>query len=170
MQRDRLVKGIDGKPSLRKSWKKSGRKVILVDGKQNKKISVSIGRRERVLVMDDDPYVGSLIRDLLKDSGYYALVTKNGVEAIEHFKAAEIHGDSFDAVILDLHVHSGMGGDQALKKLRDIDPDVKAILLTADICHSAVSDYELLGFKSTIIKPFTRHDLQQALDRALGTM
>lgn len=53
--------------------------------------------------------------------------------------------------------------------IRAVDPGVKAILLTADISHPAVSDYETLGFKSVIIKPFTRNDLQRALDLAFGT-
>lgn len=169
MQHDRLMKGVMGKPSSRKSWEKTGRKVILVGKKQDEKITVPTGCKAKVLVMDDDPFVGSLIRSLLKDSGYEARITKSGIEAIEYFREAEVHGNPFTAVILDLHVHSGMGGDKALEKLRDIDPEVKAILLTADICHPAVTDYKLLGFKSAIIKPFTRNDLQLALDQALGT-
>lgn len=143
--------------------------ILPAEKSRNKMINASTDRKKRVLVMDDDPFIRSLIRSLLKDSGYGVRVTKNGAEAIEYFKEAGIHGEPFDAVILDLHVHAGMGGDKALEKLRDIDPTVKAILLTADICHPAVSDYETIGFNSAIIKPFTRTELQQALDRAIGT-
>jgi CheY-like chemotaxis protein len=140
--------------------------------KERKEIKVksSTGHKKKVLVMDDDPFIRRVIRSLFRDSGYDMRAVKNGVEAIENFKKAKALGNPFDAVILDLHVPPGMGGDETLKKLRDVDPEVKAILLTADICHPAVSDYETLGFKSAIIKPFSLSDLRQALDRAFGTM
>ena len=136
--------------------------------KQKKRIHSPARRKEKVLVMDDDPFIRMIIRSFLRDSGYDVRAAKNGMEALEYFKGAGALGAPFDAVILDLHIPSGMGGDEALAKLRDVDPHVKAVLLTADISHPAVSDYETLGFKSAIIKPFTRTDLQRALDLAFG--
>ena len=138
--------------------------------KQKKGMNPLMDHKKRVLVMDDDPFVRDVIHSLLSDSGYDVLAVKSGVKAIESFKAAGVLGGPFDAVILDLHVPSGMGGDKALEKLQEVDPEVKAILLTADICHPAVSEYETLGFKSAIIKPLTRNDLRVALEQALDTM
>jgi CheY-like chemotaxis protein len=143
-------------------------KAIPEEKKQQKRIQSSPGRKGKVLVMDDDPFIISFMRSFLKDSGYDVRTVRNGVEAIEYFKEARALGTPFDAVILDLHVPSGMGGEEALAKLRDVDPGVKAILLTADNYHPALSEYETHGFKSTVVKPFTRNDLQRALDRAFG--
>ena len=123
--------------------------------KQKKSINSSTGRKKKVLVMDDDPFIRSVMRSLLRDLRYDVRLVKDGVEAIKYFKEAGVLGDPFDAVILDLHVTLGMGGEKTIEKLRDVDPMVKAILMTADIIHPAVSDYETLGFKSVIIKPFT---------------
>jgi two-component system cell cycle sensor histidine kinase/response regulator CckA len=145
-------------------------KALPAGKKQKKSIQSSTGHKKKVLVMDDDPFIRSVMRSLLRDLRYDVRLVRDGVEAIEYFKEAGALGDPFDAVILDLHVTPGMGGEKALEKLRDVDPEIKAILLTADICHPAVSDYETLGFKSAIIKPFLRNDLQLALDRAFGTM
>jgi CheY-like chemotaxis protein len=134
--------------------------------KQTKKIGASTGRKGRVLVMDDDAFVRGVIRGMLAEAGYDIRVSKNGVEAIGYFKEAKDLGRPFDTVILNLHIPSGMGGDETMGFLRDLDPQVSAILLTADINHPAVAHYETLGFKTAIIKPFTRDDLLQALDRA----
>jgi CheY-like chemotaxis protein len=131
--------------------------------KLRKRFEASTGRKERVLVMDDDAFVRGIIRSMLLESGYDIRVAKNGVEAIKHFKEAKVLGHPFNAVILDLHVPSDMGGDVAIEKLRDIDPGVNAILMTADINHPAVTHYEALGFKTAVIKPFTREDLLRAL-------
>jgi two-component system cell cycle sensor histidine kinase/response regulator CckA len=134
--------------------------------KLKKNLEASTGRKERVLVMDDDAFIRGITRSMLLESGYDIRVAKNGAEAIKYFKEAKVLGHPFDIVILDLHVPSDMGGDQAIEKLRDIDPGVNAILMTADINHPAVTHYEALGFKTAVIKPFTRDDLLQALYRA----
>ncbi len=121
------------------------------------------GRKERVLIMDDDAVVRGVVRSILSDAGYDIRAAKNAVDAIDYFKDANEAGASFDAVLLDLNVHPGSGGDIVIGKLREMDPQVKAILMTADINHPAVTNYEILGFKSVVIKPFTRDDLLRAL-------
>ncbi len=129
---------------------------------KTKKAALSNGRG-KILVMDDDSLVRSVIRDMLTESGYDARITRNGDEAIEKFKAAKALGRPFDVVILDLNVPFGMEGTGAIEKLLDIDSEVKAILLTADIAHPMVAHYEECGFKAALIKPFTRGELMQAL-------
>lgn len=123
----------------------------------------SEGRKERVLVMDDDAFVRGVIRSILVDSGYEVRLAKNGAETIKYFKEAKDLDSPFDTVIMDLHVTSGMGGAEAIELLRAIDPRVRAILLTGDINHPFVTNYDTLGFKAALIKPFTRNDLVNAL-------
>ena len=124
------------------------------------------GRKERILVMDDDAFIRGILRSMLVESGYEIRVAGNGIQAIEYFKEAKDAGSPFDAVILDLIVPSGMGGDEAIEGLRIIDPKVKAILLTGDINHQAINHHTVLGFKSAVIKPFILDDLLQAIHRA----
>jgi len=123
-------------------------------------------RKERILVMDDDAFIRGIIRSMLMESGYEIRVAGNGIQAIEYFKEAKASGNPFDAVILDLIVPSGMGGDKALEGLRVIDPEVKAILLTGDINHPAIKHYPVLGFKTAVIKPFILDELLQAIRHA----
>jgi two-component system, cell cycle sensor histidine kinase and response regulator CckA len=134
--------------------------------KTTKRTGTSAGRKERILVMDDDAVIRGIIRSMLSESGYEIKVAEHGIQAIQYFAEAKDAGSPFDAVILDLNVPSGMGGDKALERLRVIDPGVKAILLTGDSCHPAMSHYTILGFKTAIIKPFILDDLLQAIHRA----
>lgn len=134
--------------------------------KTTKRTGASAGRKERILVMDDDAVIRGIIRSMLSESGYEIRVAGHGIQAIQYFAEAKDTGSPFDAVILDLNVPSGMGGDKALERLRVIDPGVKAILLTGDISHPAMDHYTILGFKTAVIKPFILDDLLQAIHRA----
>jgi two-component system cell cycle sensor histidine kinase/response regulator CckA len=134
--------------------------------KPSKGPKASSDRKERILVMDDDAVIRGIIRSMLVESGYEIQVAGHGIQAIQYFEKAKASGSPFDAVILDLNITSGMGGDKALERLRVIDPEVKAILLTGDICHPVMNHYTILGFKTAVIKPFILDDLLQAIHRA----
>ena len=50
------------------------------------------------------------------------------METIERYKNCMDSGERFDAVVLDLTIKGGMGGDLVIKELIKIDPNVKAIV------------------------------------------
>jgi CheY-like chemotaxis protein len=133
---------------------------------KSKKITHAAVSKGKVLVMDDEDIIRELIRSVLVKCRYKVSLARDGIEAINRFKKAENIGHPFDVVILDIHVSEGMAGDEAIVKLREMDADVRAILLTGDITHQAVAHYEKLGFKAAIIKPFTRDELLEAIRRA----
>ena len=92
--------------------------------------SISSGQAtiKKILVMDDEEGVRHLTQKILERLGYKVETVKDGVEAIETYKKQMDSGEPFDGVILDLTIKGGMGGDQAIKELIKIDPDVKAIV------------------------------------------
>lgn len=130
--------------------------------------AVKAGSKGTVLVMDDDEDVGSVIRTMLKNSGYSTRLTWTGDEAVQEFESARSRQRPYDAVILDLNVPIGLQGDQAMAQMKGMDPSVKAILLTGDITHSAVSDYEEIGFRAVLLKPFTREELLHAIQLTIA--
>jgi CheY-like chemotaxis protein len=121
----------------------------------------------RILVMDDDEYIRSILRSMLRDLGYAASITRNGDNAIKKFQEAKELQQPFDVVILDMVIFGGMGGDEVFEKLRAMDPGIKAVLLTGDINHQALAQYMECGFKTVLLKPFMRDELVQALERAI---
>lgn len=130
--------------------------------------AVKAGSKGAVLVMDDDEYVGSVIRTMLRNSGYRTRIAGTSDEAVREFESARSEQRPYDAVILDLNMPIGLQGDQAMKRLKGMDPSVKAILLTGDITHRAVSDYEEIGFRAVLLKPFTQEELLQAIQLTLA--
>jgi CheY-like chemotaxis protein len=125
------------------------------------------GGKGKILVMDDEEFVGSVIRLILGRSGYDTCIAGNGDEAIKKFRAAKDLQKPFDAVILDLNIPVGMEGSEAMEKLRGMDPEVKAVLLTGDITHPTVARYAECGFKAVLLKPFTGDELMQAIQCAI---
>jgi CheY-like chemotaxis protein len=82
----------------------------------------------KVLVMDDEDMVRLVTGKMLYQLGYAAEFVKNGDEAITVYKKAKKSSKGFDAVIIDLTIPGGMGGKETIRKLIDVDPQVKAIV------------------------------------------
>jgi CheY-like chemotaxis protein len=125
-------------------------------------------RKGKVLVMDDDNLVRSLAEELINALGHEAECAKDGMEAIEKFILARGSGKPFDIVILDLTVKSGMGGEQTIRELREIDPGGKAIVSSGYANSQAMADYHSYGFKARLTKPYNLEGLRDTLNMLLG--
>ena len=82
----------------------------------------------RILIMDDEKKIREVVGQMLKALGYEVTMTNNSREAVRSYQEALKSGLRFDAVIMDLTVPGGMGGQDAIQKLRALDPEVKAIV------------------------------------------
>ena len=63
-------------------------------------------------------------------------------------------GELFDAVILDLTVLGGIGGEQTLKELLNIDPHVRAVVSSGYANDPIMADCKKYGFQDAIPKPY----------------
>ncbi len=123
---------------------------------------------QSILVMDDEEMLRDLGQKMLERLGYKVETVKDGVEAIETYKKHMNSGEPFDAVILDLTIKGGMGGDQAIKELIKIDPDVKAIVCSGYFNDPVLANYEEHGFRGAMAKPYQKADLESVLKKVLG--
>jgi len=130
--------------------------------------SAAPGRKGRILVMDDEELVRDVAMGLIDALGHEAECAENGEAAIEKFRQARRSGTPFDIVILDLTIRGGMGGEEAIGKLREIDPDVTAIVSTGYSDNPVVSEYRSYGFTTFLNKPYSIHSLKESLDSLLG--
>ncbi len=116
--------------------------------------------------MDDDRMVLETMRRQLVIFGYEVVTSVHGEDAVNAFRQAREAGQSFDAVILDLKVPVGWGGEQTLLELLRLDPGVKVLACSGSL-SGPVGDYERKGFCGVLNKPYAMGDLRGVLEAAL---
>ena len=121
----------------------------------------------RILIMDDEIAMLKMLGSLLKRMGFETETALDGAEAIRRYVAAREEGHPFTAVIMDLTVPNGMGGREAVKQLREIDPSVKAIVSSGYSLDPVMANFGEHGFKGVIPKPFHPDELSRVLHEIL---
>jgi CheY-like chemotaxis protein len=121
----------------------------------------------RILVMDDEEMVRDIAGALLGVIGYQVVFAEHGQQAIELYAEALEQGRPFQAVIMDLTVPGGMGGKEAIVRLLQLDPNVKALVSSGYSTDPVMAEYQQYGFKGMVLKPYVIEDLSKALQRVL---
>ncbi len=116
-----------------------------------------------ILVMDDDNMVCDIAGHILTHLGHRAEFAADGDEAVKLFGAAIDSGSPFDLVILDLTIPGGMGGKQAISKIREFDPAVKALVASGYSNDPVLANCKHFGFDGIVTKPFNVDGLRQSL-------
>jgi PAS domain S-box-containing protein len=125
------------------------------------------GGQGSVLVMDDDALVRNVAVKMLESLGHAVATAANGEEAIARYRQSLAEGRPFDVVVLDLTVKGGMGGEEALALLRELDPGVKAVVSSGYAADSVVADYRAHGFTACLSKPYRLEALRECLAAVL---
>jgi len=122
----------------------------------------------RVLFMDDDEKICELTAGMLEGLEYKYDIAKNGEEAIALYTRYLNIGRPYDAVIMDLNIIGGMGGEATFKQLRELDPDVRAIISSGYDSEEMARQYLDMGFCGYLTKPYRVGDLGRILKTVLG--
>jgi two-component system cell cycle sensor histidine kinase/response regulator CckA len=122
----------------------------------------------RALVMDDQEAIRQMLSYMLGDMGFEVSLARNGIEAIRMYREARETGRPYDVVLMDLTIPGGMGGKEAISALREIDPDVKALVLSGYSNNQVMSEFEKYGFSGVLPKPFDMDTLAQLLSTLLA--
>jgi PAS domain S-box-containing protein len=122
----------------------------------------------KILVMDDEEMIRKLAGNMLNKLGLETSFACNGQEAIAAYETAMQAGSPFNAVILDLTVKGGMGGKDAVRHLRDLDPEVKAIVSSGYANDPGVTHFSEYGFCGVVAKPYRFDELRQMLKTIIG--
>jgi PAS domain S-box-containing protein len=123
----------------------------------------------RILVLDDEPPVRSLLEQVLTAAGHEVVAVATGEQAIQAYTAAHGHpGRAFAAVIMDLTIPGDLGGAEALARIRAVDPGVRAIVASGYSQDPVMSAYRAHGFVARLAKPFDRSTLLEVVGRVLA--
>ncbi len=107
----------------------------------------------RILVVDDEPKLVRMVREILTATGYEVLVACNGIHA-----ADMIAIEQPDLVLLDLILPGGMDGYEVARRVREYS-DVPIIMLTAKVREADILHGFEVGADDYITKPFSAKEL-----------
>ncbi|MFO8056759.1 MAG: PAS domain S-box protein [bacterium] len=116
-----------------------------------------------VLVADDEDSVRNICRLVLEKYNCRVLTACDGMEALNEYRE---NADDIDVVLLDLTMPH-MGGDEAFRELRRINPAVKVILTSGYSEEETTSRFNGKGLAGFIQKPFEPADLYRKLEEVL---
>ncbi|MBF0501908.1 MAG: PAS domain S-box protein [Candidatus Riflebacteria bacterium] len=128
-------------------------------------VSVKVRARKcRILLMDDEHFIRIVASEMITVLGHEVQIAEDGKKAIEIFRQAKNAGKPFDLLIFDLTVKGGMGGDDAIKKIRELDADVKAVVSSGYGDSPVIANYRSHGFSAFLNKPYDIHALENCLN------
>jgi len=144
--------------------KKETRELGFTEMPKSEKPAIRTGR---ILLMDDEKSIRDVTKHMLSRLDYDPDFANEGAEAIKVYKEAIESGKPFEAVILDLTIKEGMGGVDTIKKLLEIDPQIRAIISSGYSNDPVMTDFRQYGFRGALAKPYTMQDLGDVLKKAV---
>lgn len=130
---------------------------------EKKELKPAITGKGRVLFMEDNRALRELMPTMLERFGFEVVVAKDGIETVEAFKEAFQAQNPFDVVIMDLTIPGGMGGKETIKKLLEVDPNVKSIVSSGYSNDPVMADFKTYGFRSVVVKPYRAEELADVI-------
>jgi two-component system cell cycle sensor histidine kinase/response regulator CckA len=127
----------------------------------------TIEQTVRMLVMDDEEMIRSVVTKILERSGYAVETANEGRQAIEMYQQALEIGNPFDVVIMDLTIPGGMGGKEAVRHILELHPDAKVIVSSGYATDPIMANYADYGFADIVAKPYTASRLLEVLRRVM---
>lgn len=121
----------------------------------------------KILVMDDDAMVREVLGKMLVSLGYEVQFAADGAEALALFAQAQDAGAPFTGAIVDLTIPNGMGGKEAMARLLELDPQVKALVSSGYSDDPIMAEHKKYGFAGVIAKPYKISELGKALRNAI---
>jgi len=123
------------------------------------------GNGETILLVDDNKMVLEVGQEVLEGLNYRVIAARDGLHAVEIYSEMEAE---IDLLLLDV-VMPRLGGMEALKQIRQINPQVKALFATGYNKTTALSATDEFESERIISKPFAISELSQEIRNKLNS-
>jgi len=117
-----------------------------------------MGREETLLVVDDIQGQRELAKTMLSSLNYKVTCVSSGEEAVKYVKANKV-----DLVLLDMIMDPGIDGMETYRRVLEINPFQKAILVSGFSETDRVKEAQKLGAGSYVKKPYVREKIGLAV-------
>ncbi len=124
---------------------------------------------KRILIMDDNADIRKILQIYMEKLGFEVTAVAEGQEVIRQYREAKETDEAFAAVFMEISVKQGLGGEATLSRLKNIDPDVKAVAILSEHGDSRAPKFLALGFKDVLGKPFRLEDMKRILSGLLDS-
>lgn len=115
----------------------------------------------KIIVVDDEPSVLESFKMILKIKDYIVDTFPDGPSAIANLKKG-----IYDMAFIDLRLPI-MDGLEILKKIKEIDPDIEVVIVTAYATEASHANAITLGALEYLRKPFLMEEIYELVDRGL---
>jgi CheY-like chemotaxis protein len=122
-----------------------------------------------VLIVDDHKNTLRLMAIAVTGLGHDVRTAKDGEEALREFESSSFNGERVDLVLTDYKM-PGMDGLELLKRLKEIDPDLKVIVVTAHYELIDLQAFKDAGALDVMSKPLGREEIEGAIEKAKQAM
>ncbi|HEV8542855.1 MAG TPA: response regulator [Verrucomicrobiae bacterium] len=116
----------------------------------------------KILVVDDSGLARRLTRQFIEELGHSVEEAADGAQALERYVL-----NRHDLVVLDMVMH-GMYGLEVLTKLRELNPALSVVVVTADIQKTTREQVKAAGAAAIIHKPLKREELSAVINTVLS--
>ena len=122
----------------------------------------------RILILDDEEAIGLLVASALDASGFEVMPATSVAAAVQACEQAVASQEFFSLVICDLSLPGDLNGIQALQKLREIDPSIRAIVSSGYDSDPVMRDCRKHGFDAAMAKPYEISKLVRTVGEVLS--
>ncbi len=117
---------------------------------------------ENILIVDDEKNYTMIIGEILQEEGYTSITASSGMEALDI-----LNNETIDLILTDVKM-PGMSGIQLLEKIKELNPDIPVIIMTAYGSVEKAVDAMHRGAYTFILKPFENQALIAYIAKALS--
>ena len=119
-------------------------------------------RKKTILVVDDDPTIRQLLRDILEPKHFHVVEVEDGQKALE-----AVHRMTIDLIITDRSM-PGMGGLELLKALRQEGSTIPSLMVSAFGEEAMWAEAIGYGAQDYLLKPFKSEEVLKIVKKQLG--
>lgn len=114
---------------------------------------MSARTKSSVLVVDDDPGICETMADILDDMNYNVKTANNGYKALDL-----VNDHEFSMTLMDVRM-PGLDGLETLKRMRQIRPTMKVVMVTAYTGDETLTEIKKVGVDGILYKPIKFSEL-----------